>query len=228
MLISVSKIYSFPLYRKTLGLSSLRIYWHTNIDLCGFYENVNIHFISIKSRNGTVGAHDKSVLPFFNLFFSLLFFSFLLDIFYLRFKCYLLSQLPIHKLPIPSSHPVILWGCFPNTTSHPFPPSHPDIPLHWGTEPWQDQGLLLPLMPNKAVLCYIWGWSHGPIHVYSLDGGLVAGSSGWLVLLFLWVANPFSSFNPFSNSSNGDPILSSMVFCKCPPLYLSCSDRASL
>jgi hypothetical protein len=47
----------------------------------------------------------------------------------------------------------------------------------------QNQGSLLPLLPDKAILCYICGWSHGSLHVYSLVGGLVTGSSGgvWLV-----------------------------------------------
>jgi hypothetical protein len=31
-------------------------------------------------------------------------------------------------------------------------------------------------MPDKAILCYICGWSHGSLHVYSLVGGLVPGS----------------------------------------------------
>jgi hypothetical protein len=34
-------------------------------------------------------------------------------------------------------------------------------------EPSQDQGSLLTLMPNKAILYYLWGWSHGSLHVYS-------------------------------------------------------------
>ena len=38
-----------------------------------------------------------------------------------------------------------------------------------------------PLMSNKAILCYICGWSHGSFHVYSLVGGLVPGSSGGTV-----------------------------------------------
>ena len=42
----------------------------------------------------------------------------------------------------------------------------------------QDQGPFLPMMPDKAILCYICGWSHGYLHVYSLVGGLVSGSSG--------------------------------------------------
>jgi hypothetical protein len=67
--------------------------------------------------------------------------------------------------------------------------------------------------------------------VYSLVGSLVPGSSegsGWLILLFLfWHCYPFGSFSPFSNSFIGDPVLSPMVGCKHPPLYLSGYGRAS-
>jgi hypothetical protein len=52
-----------------------------------------------------------------------------------------------------------LWGCSP---THPLPPSHPGIPLHWGIEPPQAQGPLLPLMSNKVILCHIRSQSHGP------------------------------------------------------------------
>jgi hypothetical protein len=78
---------------------------------------------------------------------------------------------------------------------------------------------------------YICDWSQRSLHVYSLVGGLVPRSSGvfdWLILLFfLRVANPFSSFSPFSYSSNGDPMLSPMVGCKHLLLYLSGSGTAS-
>jgi len=42
-------------------------------------------------------------------------------------------------------------------------------------------------MPDKAILCYICSWSHGLLHVHSLVGGLVPGSSGgiWLVDIVL-------------------------------------------
>ena len=66
-------------------------------------------------------------------------------------------------------------------------PSCPGIPLHWGIKPSQNQGPLLPLMPDNAILCYIYSWSHGLLHVYSLVGSLVPGSSeesGWLILFF--------------------------------------------
>ena len=103
---------------------------------------------------------------------------------------------------------VTLFPSFPpgNTLSHPpspcfydgaHPPTHsllppcPGILLHWGIKPSQDQGPLLPLMSYKAILSYIYGWSHGSLHMYSLVGGLVSGSSGrpgWLIWLFLWAA----------------------------------------
>ena len=62
-------------------------------------------------------------------------------------------------------------------------PHSPSVPLHWGIKPSQDQGAPLPLMSDKAILCYIYSWSQ----VHSLVGGLVPGSSvgsGWLILLF--------------------------------------------
>jgi hypothetical protein len=70
----------------------------------------------------------------------------------------------------------------------PLPPPYPGIPLYWIIKPPQDQGPPLPLMPDKAIICYLHGWSHGFLHVYSLVGGLVTGSSGesgWLILFFL-------------------------------------------
>jgi hypothetical protein len=73
--------------------------------------------------------------------------------------------------------------------------------------------------------------------VYSLVGGLVPGSSGasgWLILLVgsyfcssYGIANPFSSFRPFSNSSIAVPALCPMVCCEHPPLYLSGCSRIS-
>jgi hypothetical protein len=75
---------------------------------------------------------------------------------------------------------------------HPLLPPRPGIPLHCGIEPSQDQGPLLPLMPDKAILC---SCSHGFLHVYSLVGDLDPGSPGvggpgWLIWFFLWGCNP--------------------------------------
>ena len=90
-------------------------------------------------------------------------------------------------------------------------------------------------MLNKAILCIICSWSHRSLHVYSLVGGLVPGSSrgllGWYYCSSHRVANFFSSFSPFSNFSIGDTIrdtvLSPVVGCEPLPLCLSDSGRAS-
>jgi hypothetical protein len=108
-------------------------------------------------------------------------FSFFLDIFFI----YISNFIPFPGFPYknPLSHPPS-----PCSPTHPFMLLCPGIPLHWGIEPSLDQGTLLPLMSNKAILCYICSWSHGFLHVYSLVGGLVPGSSGdtgWFILLFL-------------------------------------------
>ena len=94
-------------------------------------------------------------------------------------------------------------------------------------EPSQDQGPLLSLMPDKAILCYVGRWSLGSFHVYSLDGGLVlvsSGGSGWLILLFfLWVVNPFSSLSLVSsffirNPSSVQWLAASIHLCICQAL----------
>ena len=64
---------------------------------------------------------------------------------------------------------------------HPHTHSHLTVlesPEGWGMKPPQDQASSLLLMPDYAVLCYICSWSHGSLHMCSLFGGLVSGSSG--------------------------------------------------
>jgi hypothetical protein len=144
---------------------------------------------------------------------------------YLDFKCYPLPGFPSRiPLPIPTS-PCFYEGA--PLPTHPLPPHCPGIPLHWGIKPTQD----LLLMPDNGIFCYLWSWSYGSLHVYSLVGSLVPGSSGGLVGSYYCssyrAANPFSSFSLFSNSSIGDLVLSPMFECKNPPLYLSGSGRAS-
>jgi hypothetical protein len=103
---------------------------------------------------------------------------FLLDIFFTYISNvipYLLSRKPLFHPQSP---------CFRKGAP---PPTHLPI-LPWqsrtlGIEPSQEQGALLPLMPNKAILCYICFWSHGSLHVYSLIGGLVPGSSEGICLV---------------------------------------------
>ena len=98
---------------------------------------------------------------------------------------YISNIIPFPNFPPRNSlsHPPS--SCFyESVPPHPPVPPHPCIPLHWGIEPSLHQGPLLPWMPNKTILCYIYSWSHGSLHVYSLVDGLNPGSSGWLILLF--------------------------------------------
>ena len=96
--------------------------------------------------------------------------------------------------------------------THPLLPPHSGIPLHWGTEPSQEQGPLLPLVTDKTILCYICKWNHGSLHVYSLVGGLVPGNSGgvWLVDI---VVLPMGLQTPSAPS----------VLSLTPPLVSPCS-----
>jgi len=112
---------------------------------------------------------------------------------------------PLYPTPLPASMKML---------PHSLLPHLPGIPLHWGIHLSQDKGLLL-LMSDNAILSYKCSWSHGSLHVYSLVGGLIPGSSGvsgWLMFCSSYgVANPSSSFSPSSNSSIGVPVLILMV-----------------
>ena len=73
-------------------------------------------------------------------------------------------------------------------------------------------------MSEMVIFYYICCWSRGSLHVYSLVGGLIPGSSGgigWYILLFLlWGCKPLQSLGPFSSCSTGDPVLSLLVGCE--------------
>ena len=120
------------------------------------------------------------------------------------------------KLPIPSPLPCLYEHASPPI--YPLLPSCPGIPLHWGIEPRQAQGLFFPLMSNKAILYHICGQSHGSLHVYPLVGSPVpwsSGVSGQLTLLPHHLhgaqSRDLRSFSPFSSSSIGNPTLSRMA-----------------
>ena len=74
-------------------------------------------------------------------------------------------------------------------------------PLHIRLEPWVSP-------------CVLFDWWFSPWELWG----------AWLVDI---VANPFSSFSPFSNSSIEDLVLSPMVACEHLPLYLPGSGRAT-
>ena len=89
--------------------------------------------------------------------------------FFIGYFIYFSNIIPFSGLPSKNSLSTPSSPCFYDCAhqhSHPLPPPHPGIPLHWAMEPSQDQKPLLPLMSNKAILCYKNSWSHGSLHVY--------------------------------------------------------------
>jgi hypothetical protein len=128
-------------------------------------------------------------LPTWLLFLS---YTFLLVILFI----YISIVIPLPHFPSENPHPTpflcFYEGASPPTHSHLTTLAFPCLG-HWVS---QDKGTPLPFIPDKAILCYIRRWSHGPLHVYSLVGGLVLGAlgggvSGWLILLFfIWGCKP--------------------------------------
>jgi hypothetical protein len=117
---------------------------------------------------------------------------------------YISNVIPFLVSPLETPYPIFPPPASMRVPPHPLLPPCPGISLHWGIKPSQDQGPLLPLMPNKAILYYTCSRSHGSFYVYSLVGGLVPAScwgSGCLILLFhLWGCKPLqllqSNFSP--------------------------------
>jgi hypothetical protein len=93
---------------------------------------------------------------------------------YLQFKCYPPSLFPLHKPGLPFPSPYFYEGAHPR---HPLHFTALALPCTGASSLHRTKGLPSQLMPNKAILCYICNWSHGSLHVFSLVGGLVPGSS---------------------------------------------------
>jgi hypothetical protein len=155
----------------------------------------------------------------FKLFLCTLPFLFI----YLHSKCYPSLQFP-HLKPSYSfpQFPHASMRMLPSLT-YPLPTQSSSIPLPWVIEPPENQGDLLPLMPHKAILCYISSCSHGFPHVYCLVGSLGPGSfggSGWvfvvvvvvvvllLLLLPMRLQTPLELVQSLPNFSTGIPMLS--------------------
>jgi hypothetical protein len=71
-------------------------------------------------------------------------------------------------------------------------PNHSRIPLLRGIKPPQNQWSSLPLMSHKAILCYIYIWSHRSLALHFPVVGLVSGSTRWSsqpMFFFLWGCN---------------------------------------
>ena len=77
-------------------------------------------------------------------------------------------------------------------------------------------------MTYKAILCYMYGWSQGSLHVYFLVGGLVPGSfggTGWFILLFLlWGCKPLQLLGSLGTMCLVQWLAESIHLCICQVL----------
>jgi hypothetical protein len=123
-----------------------------------FFKNVGLK----KAKHTIMIFLVRSILTLLLFFFWLLYlFTFLMFSLFPLFHSQLL-------------HPVSEGASPPNLL---VTPHHSSIPLQWDIKAPQKQGAILPLMPDKAILCYICSWSHEFLHVDSLFAGLVPESS---------------------------------------------------
>ena len=184
-------------------------------------EKSSIHRISSSSLPVILtAAHAYLCILSVSFFFSFyLFYLFLFYwIFYLYLKCYSLLS------PIPSPFP-----CFYKDAP---PPIHLLTP---SSLPWHSPTLGHSALHRTKGFSSHWymtrpssaTYAAGTICTPLLSLGALEYLVGWYCCSSYEVANPFSSFSPFSNSSIGVPVLTPMVGCKYLPLYLSGSGRAS-
>jgi hypothetical protein len=137
------------------------------------------------------------------------FFLFIGYFLYLNFKCYPLSLSTPPGNPVYHPPPLLLCGLFP------YPPTHSCLPAlvfsYTGHRTVTDQGHLLSLMPDKAILCYISGWSRENLH--ELFGWWFSLWELWVFCLVDIVVLPIRLQTPSATS----------VLSLSPPLGTPCS-----
>jgi hypothetical protein len=109
--------------------------------------------------------------------------------FNIRYFLYISNVIPFPclppELPTPPLSPASM-RVFPHPPTNPASPplSSPTL----GHCAFMGPRSLLPLMPSKAILCYICGWSHGSLLDWWFSpwefwaGGWGGGGSGWLIV----------------------------------------------
>jgi hypothetical protein len=157
-------------------------------------------------------------------------------LFYL-FTFQILSLLLVfsQQTPYPYSYPLLLWGCSPTNLPTPTSlPYHSPMVGHQAftgpsTSPPPDARQDYPLLHMRlkpwVTPCVLFGWWYSPFELWGWGWGSLLG---WYCCSSYEIANPFSIFSPFPNSSIGVPMLSPKVDCEHPNLYWSGSGRASL
>ena len=132
---------------------------------------------------------------------------------YLHLKCYPPSWSFLHNSPTSSLSTCYYVGAPPPT--YLLLTYCPCISLYWGIKPPQDQASSFPLIPDKAVLCYICSWSCGSLCV--LFGGWFSPWELWEVWLVDTIALPMGCETPSHSQSFSTirvSMLSPMVGCK--------------
>jgi len=110
---------------------------------------------------------SKSLL-FFWLYILITFLFLLFLVLLILFSNYILNVIPFHSFPSsnPLFYPPAFMRVLPHLTTHSLPPPCLDISLHCGIEPWQDQGPLLPWMPDMAILWHNESVDPPPMHLH--------------------------------------------------------------
>jgi len=123
---------------------------------------------------------------------------------------------------------MLLWGC--SFTHTPTPCSLPALafPYNGTSSLHRIKGLSSHWYPTRPILSYICCWRHGSLHMYSLDGGLVPGSSrgsGWLphIVLPMGLQTPsapsvLSLTPPLGTLFSDQWLASSIRLCFCQTL----------
>jgi hypothetical protein len=153
------------------------------------------HTLNFLMLVGSLGSNYSCVGLIFTIFwiFSLL-----------HFKCFPLSRSPLWKTPshLPSSFPCE--RVIPQLPRHSHLPALA-FPYTGALNTLRPKGKLLPLMFNKAILCYICDQSHGSFHVYSLVGSPVPRSSWDSVAPTMGLQTPSAPSAPSPTPSSGTP-----------------------
>jgi hypothetical protein len=148
---------------------------------------------------------------------------------YLHFNCYPLCQF-MSRSPLPIPHAPVSMRVLPHQPT-------PDT-LTWNSLTLGHQAYPGPMDPSPIDAQQCHPLLHirleqppPPPHVYTFVVSSVRESSGGLVSWHYYssigVTNCYRSFSLFSSSFIGESMLSPMVGCEHPPLYLSGSGRAS-
>jgi hypothetical protein len=218
----LEQFYSFP--------SPLWLYFPIFLYIYFFFLFKGLYlldYIFVYLFKGFIYFFFKGLYCNFN-FLNTYFFTFIVILF-----IYISNVIPLPSFPSTNSlsppPSACLYEGAPLPT-HPLGLQPPSVSLSWVIKPPLDQGAPLPVMLDKAFLCYIFIWSHGyPLCTlwFSTCELWGEGQVGGYCCSSYEIAKPFSSYSPCPNFPIGVSMLSLMFGCVHPHLYWSGFGRAS-